>query len=251
MELQIKVAVVSACFLIEVDKMDECGKQFDIEPSWDYILFTNDKSKINCSDIWQIREVDCSKFKYGVHASKYVKWLTHELLPDYDIIIWVDSFIVPNMKKICEIKEMIETVYKTENLVYIRTQRFKNVNEDIEWCLRNKRIANDMATNIINYLSINENFSVYEDGPTYWSSAIIKNNKNQSLHNMATELFHLVKTVGYRDQHWLPALFKKYDINPTIIKNYWGKSDTITENDIFIEPGKRIKENHNYLTFMK
>ena len=251
MESQIKVAVVSACFLIEIDKMDECGKQFDIEKTWDYILFTNDKSKINCSDIWQIREVDCSKFKYGVHATKHIKWLTHEYLPEYDIIIWVDSFIVPNMKKICEIKEMIENVYNSENLVYIRIQHFKNVNGDIEWCLKNNRIHDEMASNIINYLSINMGFSVYEDGPTYWSSGMIKNNKSKALRNMATELFHLVVTVGYRDQHWLPALFKKHNIETSIIKNDSGKSHIITENDIFIEPGKRIKENHNYLCIIK
>jgi hypothetical protein len=250
MNKEIKVAVVTAIFLMEIDKMDEPAKNFTVEKSWDYILFTN-KLNVECSDIWQIREIDCSKFNYGVHATKYVKWLTHILLPDYDVIIWVDSFMIPNIQKIDEIQHMIKTVAETDNLLYIRTQHFNNVNDDIEWCLKNNRINKNMASDIINYLSIKENFSVHENMPTFWSASMIKNNKCEALKKMANELFHLIKTVGYRDQHWLPMLFNKYKIKTNVIKNDSGKCWIVTNNDIFIEPGKRIKENHDYLTIIK
>jgi hypothetical protein len=246
MENKNKVAVVTACILIDFDKLDECGKQFEKEKSWDYILFTNDKNKIDYSDIWDIREIDCSRFKHGVHATKHIKWLTHEYLEDYEIIIWVDSFVIPNINMIDEIKKMIENVKQNEDLIYIRTQTFKNVNEDIEWCLNNKRMSKRTATNVIEYLNEKEGFSVYENGPTYWSSAMIKNNKGKKIKNMSNELFLLVESIGHRDQHWLPMLLTKHDIKTITIKNVTGKSHELTDKDIFIESAKQIRENHDY-----
>ena len=75
-----------------------------------------------------------------------------------------------------------------------------------------------------------ESYSVYNNDQTYWSSALIKNNKCEKLQKMATELFHLINTVGYRDQHFLPALFKKYDIK-TIIKN---EKDSGDNNNVLL-----------------
>uniref|UniRef100_A0A6C0BBB8 Glycosyltransferase n=1 Tax=viral metagenome TaxID=1070528 RepID=A0A6C0BBB8_9ZZZZ len=238
-----KVAVVTACFLMDNTKIDECSKNFEANKEWDYFLFTNDKSKIDCSKIWKIREIDCSKFTNGVYAAKHVKWKTHNYLPDYDVIIWVDSFIVPNMKKIKEINEMIECVKNTKNLILIPKHTFKSIHDNIKWCVDNKRISKPMANKIIEHLTKKEKLSVYDERETYWSLGLIKNNKSKNIQSMSNELFDLIETVGYRDQFWLAAMFKKHNVIPKTIKN--------DSEKIFIEAGKHCPQNHNYTDFMK
>ena len=56
---------------------------------------------------------------------------------------------------------------------------------------------------------------------------------------MAIELFELVTTVGYRDQHWLPYLLKKHNLIAGINKT----------KDLFVITGKQIKTNHHYIDF--
>jgi hypothetical protein len=239
-QTNIRVAVVTAIFLIETEKIDECGTLVNKNENWDYILFTNNKNKLQNVENWEIREIDCSNCVHGVYASKQIKWLTHDFLPDYDIIIWVDSFIVPNLNMIDELNTMINSVYTDPKIpIIMRTQLFKCINDDIQWCLKNNRITDGMSKKIINHINNSGVITVDECVQTYWSSAIVKNNKHIKLQNMAKELFTLVTEVGYRDQHWLPYLFKKYDLYCDINK---------TKN-IFIITGKQIKENHNYVTF--
>jgi hypothetical protein len=236
----LKVAVVTAMFLIETDKMDECGGVPDKNPEWDYILFTNNKTKLENVDGWDIREIDCSAYTHGVYASKRIKWFTHEFLPDYDIIIWVDSFITPNLKMLGEIDAMINSVHLNPNMPLImRTQKFECIKDDIDWCLVNNRITEEMASNIINHLDKSGIIKADEKTQTYWSAAIVKNNKHPVLQTMVNELFELVTTIGYRDQHWIPYLFRKYSLHCGINRT----------KDVFIITGKQIKTNHHYTTF--
>lgn len=246
-----KVAVVSTCFLIDVEQIDEIPKDFDKIEEFDYILFTNDKSKIDCSIHWDIREIDCANFKNGLYATKHVKWLTHEYLPDYDVIIWVDSFIVPNKNVRDEIMELVQCVQHNEDTFYIRKQCFKNVHEDIEWCIKNKRISESMANDVIEYLQTHENFSVLEKSNTYWSSGMIKNNKSQRVRYMSQELYLLIESVGYRDQHWLPRLFDKYEIDARYVKKHLMAIKKGLASNIFLHIGKQMNNNHNYVENLK
>ena len=210
---KIKVAVVTALFLMDFDKMDQIYNNFTKVDNWHYYLFTNNKKKCGNTYPYTVKEIDVSKFKYGVHATKNIKWLTHQYLPGYDIVIWVDSFICLNNFKIDDIKLLIKKVYEDSNTpIIMRKQAFKSVEEDIKWCLGRKRINQETALNIRKYLS-DKKFPTNTISKTYWSSAIIKNNKNKKLQEFSNDLYKIVSTVGYRDQHWLPFLFKKYNLN--------------------------------------
>ena len=233
-----KIAVVSAIFLIDKDEMDISG-DFKKISNWDYILFTNDKTKIKVSQNWDIREI-ISPFKNGVLATKHVKWLTHKYLPYYDIIIWVDSFISPNNKKEFFFEHIIRNVSMSTPPIIMRTQKFNTVRDDINWCLKNNRINTEISENIIKKLD-SMGFSVDETVQTYWSSAIIKCNTNITLQKMAEELFYLLESVGYRDQHWLPYLLKKHNLSCEILE----------DKDLFEITGAVIKANHNYNNFFK
>jgi hypothetical protein len=230
-----KIAVVSCLFNIEIEKLDDLGL-FDKIKEVDYILYTNNiNSKLidRVRHLWDIREIKLP-YKNGVYYTKYVKWLTHLYLPEYDYIIWVDSFISPKE----EILNYINSMNKNNITISMRTQRFYSVYFDINWCVNNKRITDEMKNSIIKYLNEN-NFNINDKTDTFWSSAIIKNNKNSQLQLLSMEIFHLIMNVGYRDQHWLPYLFNKYHISYEIIKE-----------NLFINSGIQKPSNHNYIDFM-
>ena len=241
-----KVAVVTALFLIDFSEIDTPSSNFTKCDGFDYFIFTNDKTKIqNLSSDWNIIEIDCLGMKNGVYLTKRVKWLTHEYLPDYDIIIWVDSFIVPNHLKIDDINSIIDICLDEKQKVPIlmRTQKFKCIKDDIDWCIKNDRISEKMSERIIDYIENIEFFPVNKETQTYWSSAIIKNNKNQNLINMSYELYNYIMNISYRDQHILPVLLNKFNITCNIIKSKIVPTDT----DIFINKGQQNRNNHKYI----
>ena len=237
----IKVAVVTALFLMDFDKMDQVHNNFKKVDKWHYYLFTNNKNKCKNTDPYFVKEINVSNFKYGVHATKNIKWLTHQYLPGYDVIIWVDSFICLNNLKIEKIKEQIKKVYENPDTpIIMRTQLFKCVEDDIKWCLGRKRISEKIASDIRKFLS-DKKFPTNTLCKTYWSSAIIKNNKHKKLQELSKELYTMVSTIGYRDQHWLPYLFKKYNLNCNLMNN-----------DLFISNKQNYDEkSHHYTINLK
>jgi GR25 family glycosyltransferase involved in LPS biosynthesis len=233
--LKYKIAVVSCLFTIEIDKLDNLGL-FDKIKEIDYILYTNNINNElldTVRHLWDIREIKLP-YKNGVYYTKYVKWLTHLYLPEYDYIIWVDSFISPKE----EILNYINYMDDNNIIIAMRTQKFNNVYCDINWCSNNKRITGEMKDSIIEYLNKN-NFDVNEQSDTFWSSAMIKNNISSQLQLLSMEIFHLIVNVGYRDQHWLPYLFNKYNIQYEIINK-----------NLFINSGIQCPKNHNYIDFI-
>lgn len=218
-----KTAVITVSF----GKTDKVGI-INTFPEFDYYFFTDDVSKCTNPNI-NVINIDISKFPTPLLATKHIKWKTHLYLPNYDYIIWVDVFITHNNKLINEIKPLLES-----DRFSLRTQKFTCVNDDIEWCLSNNRIGNAMA-DIVRYYLKSNSFNVYEKSLTYWSSAMIKNNKDIKLQNMCDELYFLLSNICYRDQFWLPYLFNKYKINSHIMKT-----------NLFEKSGEVIRESHYY-----
>ena len=241
----VKVAVVTCVFLLDFDEIDTPSCNFEKCNNFDYHLFTNDKSKVSkLSNDWNIVEVNCGNVKNGVYLTKYIKWQTHECLPDYDIIIWVDSFIIPNHLKLNDINAIINQCLddKLNTPIFMRTQEFKCIKDDIDWCVKNNRLTKQMSLKITNYFENVEKFPISKPVQTYWSSAIIKNNKNIKLRKLSSELFKYITVICYRDQHILPVLFSKYNINCKIIES----THSTSINEIFINKGKQNPNNHNY-----
>ena len=237
-----KIAVVSAYFALDGLLLDKLSRNFEKLETADYYLFTNDASKFqDASSDWIIIEIDCSGVQNGVYMTKRVKWLTHEYLPDYNTIIWIDSFIVPNFNKSKEIYDIIDACMKDANApIQMRTQRFQCIYDDIAWCVQYKRISKTMGQNVINYIEGVEGMCVKMPIQTYWSSAIVKNNKHPVLREMSKDLCNYINTVCYRDQHIIPVLLKKYSLTCPIIEDH----------SLFIKKGQQFGY-HNYLDVIK
>jgi len=70
---------------------DEIRQPEVVDPSFDYICFSNDikESRIG---IWEIRSIP-SSIEDGTRLSRFVKILPHIVLPDYDVSVWMDANI--------------------------------------------------------------------------------------------------------------------------------------------------------------
>jgi hypothetical protein len=218
-----KIAVITASF----GNTDEFGN-ITTHDEFDYYFFTDNISKCTNPKITVIY-IDISQFPTSLLATKHVKWKTHLYLPNYNYIIWVDVFITHTSNNIIDIKNLC--ISKKFSL---RTQKFTCVNDDIEWCLKNNRIDHKIANNTISYLK-QKSFDVFAKSRTYWTSAMIKDNKDINLQNMCDELYYLLETICYRDQQWLPYLFEKYNIDNYIMKSGY-----------FQTAGKVVHESHFY-----
>jgi hypothetical protein len=212
----LKIAVVTGIFIIEKTSMDKCGL-FEKIPGFDYILFTNDKEKIGSTPGWDVREIKVN-YSRGVYAAKRVKWLTHEYLPEYDIIIWIDAFMTPNIKMLKDLQNIITLINNSEYSISIHHAYFKNIKEDIDFCVMHKRISKQMANEITEYL-IKCNSPPETPCKTFWSCSLIKNNRDPNLIKFSEELFDLIEKIGYRDQHWLPYLINKHNLKYHITPN--------------------------------
>jgi len=91
-----KKAIYTACF----GGYDKIKTPAIITEGWDYVLFTDDREFE--STIWKVVYVDPGDLT-PVKASKKIKILNHEFMPNYDLTIWHDSSLLIN----CDLDEFI------------------------------------------------------------------------------------------------------------------------------------------------
>lgn len=225
-----RVAVVTAVFTRNNIPVDDVGCFQKDHPEWDYILFT-DSTELKAEGPWEVRVIE-PPFGYRLYATKHVKWLTHLYLPDYDFIVWVDSYYRPSSPDLLDPVFHSLTTYNRP--IAMRTQNKANVMQDMSWCLTNGCIDAAYVSRVTDRLK-GLGHDPNQDSQTFWSSGMVKANKNPLLWAMADDLFRCLVEVGYRDQHWLPYVFSKYRINCQILPN-----------GMFTRVGSRIHGNHHY-----
>lgn len=63
-----------------------------VAPGFDYILFTNDTQETRIG-LWQVRSIPYHN-KENTRIARWVKTHPHELLPEYDYSLWMDSNVI-------------------------------------------------------------------------------------------------------------------------------------------------------------
>ena len=231
----IKKAVVTAAFLIEKSKCDSIGKLERID-GWDYIMFTNDSSKVVAPG-WDIRQID-PPFSKGVYCAKYVKWMTHLYLPEYDIIMWIDGFAMPNPRK----KDALDSIaiklagdpYSLP-IILRKHPYLTTVESELNECIRLKKIDETMKTTVLSHFK-DTGYDVSTKS-LYWTEYIIKNNRSTIMREFSTEMFSLLMNLCYRDQVCFPYMLWKFGVELP--------ADKHIVNDLSTWNGAKI--NHEYI----
>jgi hypothetical protein len=195
-------AVYSALFS-DKNKPSEPIQTFERLPGWDYILFTNLDLK---SDSWTIRKIDLPN-PDNVISAKTVKWLSHEYLPEYDIVCWIDAYCKLNndMKSV-----LTATVGKLENAIlplFIKKHPDRDcVYDEVSACVSKRKISLDMYYKVSDFLKKHE--MPYKYG-LFETNLMLKYNNNPGVIRICKDVIHYIKTLTYRDQLVLTyVLFK-------------------------------------------
>lgn len=88
---------------------------FQTVPGWDYILFTNLPIQ---SPSWQIRTVQRTHGDPAIEAKTY-KWQSHLFLPDYDVVVWIDSYMSPIPKLVSALEDTLYTCFFEEKTLIV------------------------------------------------------------------------------------------------------------------------------------
>jgi hypothetical protein len=232
----IKRAVVTAAFLLDKTKCDSIGKLERID-GWDYFLYTNDASKVNAPG-WTIREIT-PPFSKGVYCAKHIKWMTHLYLPDYDIIMWIDGFAMPNTRKKDTLNETAQRLLEAPEtyslpIILRKHPYLSTVESELNECIRLKKIDSKMKDTVVEYLKEQE-YPISMKG-LFWTEYIIKNNKCPKMIAFSETLFKFITEVCYRDQICFPFVLWKSSLT---------LSDKNIINDLSVWNGAKI--NHNYV----
>jgi hypothetical protein len=213
MKIAFYTAIYCNNYLVDIPRNFKKIKGFD------YFLFTNLDEKKFCTS-WQV--IKTEKFhENNILSSKYVKWNSHKLLPEYDIVIWMDGWMYPNNLKIEEYTKYISDLenyniilskHPTRNCVYDEMNAVVKYNKDsILNVNKNKEIL------LKNNYPINN--GLFESG------FFFKNNKKEEINNILEKIYDFLVNNSYRDQLALNYIFWKYNY-----KNYKTMDNTIKEN---------------------
>ena len=210
-----KKAFITAHFFIgkETDSMVPIPK---IE-GWDYIFFAYDDYKGPIPTPWSLYTLG-KLYPSNVVMAKYVKWMTHKLLPEYDIIVWIDAFLSPNSYNISKLNyivvKFLDVSHSFPLALSMHPKNRVDSYAEADACVSSKKINITMSNHVKDYLRKN---GLERNSKVYWSCMIIKNNKNDTVIRLSEELFTLLHSICYRDQVWITLLFKKYKVMPTLI----------------------------------
>lgn len=192
-------------------------KRFHKILGYDYFLFTNlDEKLFNTS--WKI--IKTEKFhENNILSSRYVKWNIHKLLPNYDVFIWMDSWIYPNNLRKEEYANYILDLNKYDIILCKHLER-NCIYDEFDSVIKYKKDSIDNVNKNKEILLKNNyppNNGLFELG------FFLRNNKKE-INNILEKLYDFLVENSYRDQLAINYIFWKYNFNNYKIIN------TIKEN---------------------
>jgi hypothetical protein len=182
----------------------------------DWYYFTDDTNLK--SNFWKISNInnypELSSFDNRL-KSKYIKMLTHKILPNYQYYFWIDgSFPITNLNLISDLFNFINQ--KQTLILYSHNSRWKEktLNHEVERCSKLKSInLEKLNLQLKNYQN---DFYPNKRGFLFSSGIIFRINNN--IINQLMELwFQHNQNFTTRDQISLPFVLWKLNIFPSKI----------------------------------
>lgn len=195
---------VYTCITGDYDNLKEIPK---IEKGIDYYCFTNNK-KIK-SNTWNVIYIDDENLS-NVQLARKIKILGHELINDYDILLWMDGAVT--FKK--NIKDFINTYLdKKDVLVAFMHGERDNIKDEAYACYRFNK---ESKGNINRILKFYEDEKYLFDNGLIESTVYIKRPKDKIVQETMRLWFSMILNYSTRDQ-----LSFNYCIYKTGLKVKW------------------------------
>lgn len=175
-------------------------------PGWRYICFTN--VTMEPVEGWQIVRVWASSaaLEPRLEAKKY-KWLSHEILADFDIAIWVDAYMAPNPMYSELLKQWILEMVEQNKYIAHRPHDDRDcVYQECDAVVEYKR---ETPLKAAKARALLEEAQVPEHGGLFDTNIVVRFHKQSTVQDVSEKIFEHLKTVTYRDQLVVPLVYHK------------------------------------------
>jgi hypothetical protein len=176
-----KKAIIT-CIFGDYDQLQQAPNY----KGWDCILFTD--SFYENSKGWTLKLFHGTDKNEQI-ASRHFKFRSHLELPNYDLVCYIDA----NIKLLKE----------PPSVPFWPTHpKRKRLKDEIQACLNYKKITNDEAIRVTNYLN-NKKYGNIDRLGLFQNGFFVRKHTPQ-MNKLMDEVFNLVQTVSHRDQICLP-----------------------------------------------
>lgn len=204
---------VYTCITGNYDNLKEVKKEKGI----DYYCFTNNKNII--SNSWKIIYIEDNSLS-NVKLARKIKILGHEIINDYDILLWMDAAV--EFKK--KIKDFINFYLKDESFVAFKHGSRDNINDECLECVKFDKETKQNVNRLLNfyhYENFDDSYGLIE------STVFIKKPKDECVKKTMNLWFNMILKYSHRDQ-----LSFNYCISKTGLKVKW-INEKVFDNEWF------------------
>jgi hypothetical protein len=205
----------TAVFTDGLHTPDTLGKGEKI-PGWDYICLTNCPTLE--SSVWQITHVDGQE-KTAVLNAKHIKWNSAHInaLHDYDVVVWVDAYLLPSARAADRLKQTIVDMWNQELMILHRPHKERNcVWKECDAVLASKRDTPEHVAAVKRILDA-------IDMPRTWglfdSNLLVKFQKYDALQRVSQHILSQLRTVSPRDQLAITPVYYTQQFNKFYTKD--------------------------------
>jgi len=178
----------------EGEQLDTLG-EVDRIPGWDYICFTN--QPYQKANGWTILPIQYEGKQSILEAKRY-KWLSHEYLLDYDVVVWVDGYITPTLSMRHKLKEWVLTMKERNIYTLHRSHELRScIWDECDAVVKSKRDTTDNVNKVRSLLK-------HHNMPKRWglfdTNILIRFHKQQVVQELGEAIFNQLSTSSNRDQ---------------------------------------------------
>ena len=168
---------------------------------WDYICFTNLSLPQTLG--WKIIQKPLTEDPRL--AAKRVKWQSHTVLQDYDIAIWVDAYLAPNVHYENLLQRWLLQMMERQALIGHRNHKERDcVYDECDAVLRFKRDTSQHVEALRQQLM---NANIPEHNGLYDTNIVVRFHKYKEVQELSNAVMHILETVTIRDQLVIPLLY--------------------------------------------
>lgn len=202
----------TAIFGSSLDAVDTLGN-FDKIPGWDYICFTN--LDFPGHKGWKCIKVDQS-YRDPAVASKFYKWMSHKMLLDYDVVVWMDGYMSPNPMYSELLQHWILSMREQGHLIAHRPHDVRKcVWEECDAVLTSKRARPQDVERTRRTL---EAYQMPKAWGLFDTNVLIKFHKNTVLQHLCEQIFEQLQVCN-RDQLAVTPVYYKNNFTAFQLQN--------------------------------
>ena len=205
---EIKKCFFTACIGNSGQTLDNIVP-FQKAAGWDYIMFTN--REFPATIPWKIHKVEREYDDPALNAKMY-KWQAHKFLPEYDVVVWIDSYMSPNPTYIKNLDSLLQLkLYKENKGILHRPHKDRICVWDECDAVVSKRRAKkedvDKNRRLLKEENMPKNFGLVD------TNVVCRLNKDPQVHRVCDEVFKVLQKASSRDQLAVTMVYYKESFN--------------------------------------